>query len=120
MARRWRDCSSFGEHRIGLRSDYGSEIVARQVKKWLLDHRNSTHYIDLGSPWQNPIYRELQQHLQNDFPEPLVFSDIGGDETLTRQYWRNTMKPVHTDRSEVYRHSNSYGISVAINRLLTK
>ena len=26
-------------------------------------------------------YRELQQHLQNDIPEPLVFFDIGGDES---------------------------------------
>ena len=30
------------------------------------------------------------------------------------------MRPVHTDRSEVYRHSNSYGISVAIIRLSIK
>ena len=34
-----------------LRSDNGSEFVAHQVKKWLLEHGISTHYIDLGSPW---------------------------------------------------------------------
>ena len=63
------------------RSDYGSEFVARQVKKWLLEHGIGTHHINPGSPWQKSIYRELRQHLQNDFPEPLVFSDIGGDES---------------------------------------
>ena len=29
----------------------------------------------------NSIYRELQQHLRNDFLEPLVFFGIGGDES---------------------------------------
>ena len=33
-----------------LRSDNGSEFVARQVKKWLLDRGIGTHYIDPGSP----------------------------------------------------------------------
>ncbi len=32
-----------------LRSDNGSEFVARQVKKWILDHEIGNHYIDLGS-----------------------------------------------------------------------
>ena len=56
-----------------LRSDNGSEFVAREEKKWLLEHRIGTHYIDPGSPLQKSIYRELQQHFQNDFLEPLVF-----------------------------------------------
>ena len=43
--------------RIAWRSDNGSEFVARQVKKWLLDHGISTQYIDPGSPWQNPLSR---------------------------------------------------------------
>ena len=64
-----------------LRSDNGSEFVARQAKKWLLDHGIGTHCIDLGGPLAKSIYRELQQHLQNDFSEPLVFFDSGGDET---------------------------------------
>ena len=64
-----------------LRSDNGSEFVARQVKKWLFDHGIDTHYIDPGCAWQYPFSRELQQHLQNDYPEPLVFFDIGGDES---------------------------------------
>ena len=34
-----------------------------------------------GALDKKSIYRELQQHLQNDFAEPLVFSDIGGDES---------------------------------------
>ena len=63
-----------------LGSDNGSEFVARQVKKWFLDHGIGTHYIDPGSPWQNPFIESFNSMLQNDFPEPLVFFDIGGDE----------------------------------------
>ena len=104
-----------------LRSDNGSEFVVRQVKKWLLDHGISTHYVDPESPWQNSFIERLQQHLQNDFPEPLVFFDISGDESSHPAVARgSTMRFVHTDCPEYYRHSNSYGISVAINRFSTK
>ena len=40
-----------------LCSDNGSEFVARQVKKWFLEHGIGTLYIDLGSAWQNPLSR---------------------------------------------------------------
>ena len=33
----------------------GSEFVAHQVKKWLLEHGIGAHYIDPVSSWQNPI-----------------------------------------------------------------
>ena len=69
-----------------LRSDNGSEFVARQVKKWLFDHGIDTHYIDPGCAWQYPFSRELQQHLQNDYPEPLVFLTLAETKALTRQW----------------------------------
>jgi len=37
-----------------LRSDNGSEFIADRVRKWLKDNQIGTHYIDPGSPWQNP------------------------------------------------------------------
>ena len=43
-----------------LCSDNGSEFVARQVKKRLLDHGISTHYIDPGSPWQYPFIESFK------------------------------------------------------------
>ena len=37
-----------------MRSDNGSEFIADRVQKWLAKHLVGTHYIDPGSPWQNP------------------------------------------------------------------
>ena len=36
-----------------LRSDNGPEVVSSAVQKWLKGKHVDTHYIDLGSPWQN-------------------------------------------------------------------
>jgi transposase InsO family protein len=36
-----------------LRSDNGSEFIARIVQRWLKDNRIKTIYIEPGSPWQN-------------------------------------------------------------------
>jgi putative transposase len=45
-------------HRQGrpdcLRSDNGSQFVATTVRNWLDEHNIGAHYIDPGSPWQNP------------------------------------------------------------------
>ena len=36
-----------------LRSDNGSEFVARTLQSWLADRHVKTLYIEPGSPWQN-------------------------------------------------------------------
>jgi putative transposase len=36
-----------------LRSDNGSEFIAKTVQKWLSENRIKTIYIEPGSPWQN-------------------------------------------------------------------
>ena len=38
-----------------VRSDNGPEFIAAAVKEWLAEHSIGTHYIDPGSPWQNPF-----------------------------------------------------------------
>jgi transposase InsO family protein len=38
-----------------IRSDNGGEFLARRVKIWLQENCVGTHYIDPGSPWQNPF-----------------------------------------------------------------
>ena len=53
-----------------------------------------------------PLYMRKTRTLEAYLPW-LYLKDSG---------WTSTMKSDHTDRSEVYRHSNSYGISMAINR----
>lgn len=38
-----------------IRSDNGGEFLAHRIKRWLKHHHVGTHYIDPGSPWQNPF-----------------------------------------------------------------
>ena len=38
---------------VFLRSDNGSEFIAKAVQGWLSENKIKTIYIDPGSPWQN-------------------------------------------------------------------
>ena len=37
-----------------FRMYYGPELVADAVQSWLKEKHVDTHYIEPGSPWQNP------------------------------------------------------------------
>ena len=43
-----------------VRSDNGSEFVARAVREWITAVGAKTAYIEPGSPWENGDLRELQ------------------------------------------------------------
>lgn len=38
-----------------IRGDNGSEFLADRIKRWLENNQVGSHYIDPGSPWQNPF-----------------------------------------------------------------
>jgi len=40
-----------------LRSDNGSEFIAKIVQRWLKEHRIKTIHIEPGSPWQNGLWK---------------------------------------------------------------
>ena len=69
-----------------LRSDNGSEFVARQVKKWLLEHGIGTHYIDSGSPWQNPFIESFNSIFRTTFLNRWCFLTLAETKALTRQW----------------------------------
>ena len=47
-----------------IRSDNGGEFLAHRIKRWLKDNRVGTHYIDPGSPWQNPFNESFNSVLR--------------------------------------------------------
>ena len=69
-----------------LRSDNGSEFVARQVKKWLLEHGIGTHYIDPGSPLQNPFIESFNSIFRTTFVNRWCFLTLAETKALTRQW----------------------------------
>jgi len=49
-----------------LRSDNGSEFIARIVQRWLRDNRIKTIYIEPGSPWQNGFVESFHGRFRDE------------------------------------------------------
>jgi transposase InsO family protein len=49
-----------------LRSDNGSEFIAKTVQKWLAENRIKTIYIEPGSPWQNGYVESFHGRLRDE------------------------------------------------------
>jgi putative transposase len=49
-----------------LRSDNGSEFIARIVQQWLAENRVKTIYIDPGSPWQNGFVESFHGRFRDE------------------------------------------------------
>jgi transposase InsO family protein len=49
-----------------LRSDNGSEFIAKAVQAWLSKNRIKTIYIDPGSPWQNGYVESFHGRLRDE------------------------------------------------------
>jgi transposase InsO family protein len=50
-----------------LRSDNGSEFIARIVQQWLKEHRIKTIYIEPGSPWQNGFVESFHGRFRDEW-----------------------------------------------------
>jgi len=75
-----------------LRSDNGSEFIAKEVQRWLAENRIKTIYIDPGSPWQNGFVESFHGRFR--------------DECLNReQFWTLTeARVVIEDYRREYNH----------------
>src|SRR5271167_2269036 len=49
-----------------LRSDNGSEFIAKIVQQWLKDNRIKTIYIEPGSPWQNGFVESFHGRFRDE------------------------------------------------------
>ena len=49
-----------------LRSDNGSEFIAKAVQTWLSENRIKTIYIEPGSPWQNGYVESFHGRLRDE------------------------------------------------------
>lgn len=59
-----------------LRSDNGPEFVARQVQAWLAERGVKTHYIDPGSPWQNPYGESFNDKVRGECLNLELFGSV--------------------------------------------
>jgi putative transposase len=70
-----------------LRSDNGSEFIAQAVQSWLEKMSVRTHYIDPGSPWQNPFGESFNGTLRREHLNRELFATLEEARVRT-ETWR--------------------------------
>ena len=59
-----------------IRSDHGSEFIAKSVKRWLAENGVGIMYIDPGSPWQNCYVESLNSRLRDECLNTELFTSL--------------------------------------------
>jgi len=69
-----------------IRSDNGSEFIARQVRQWLEELGVETMYIEPGAPWQNGYAEAFNSRLRDEFLEMNYFTSVKEARQLARRW----------------------------------
>jgi transposase InsO family protein len=78
-----------------IRSDNGSEFVAKDLRKWLADTGAKTLYTEPGSPWENGYCESFNSKLRDEFLNGELFYSMRELRVLAER-WRtyyNTIRP---------------------------
>ena len=78
-----------------IRSDNGSEFVARDLRQWLAATGAKTLYIEPGSPWENGYCESFNSKLRDEFLNGEIFYSMKELRVLA-EGWRghyNTVRP---------------------------
>jgi len=71
-----------------IRSDNGSEFIAKELRKWLKRVGVKTAYIEPGSPWENGYIESFNGKLRDELLNGEIFDTILEARVLT-EMWRN-------------------------------
>ena len=78
-----------------IRSDNGSEFIAKRVRVWLGKQQVKTLYIEPGSPWENGYIESFNGKLRDELLEREIFDTLFEAQVLIER-WRidyNTIRP---------------------------
>jgi transposase InsO family protein len=73
---------------VYIRSDNGSEFIAKTVKAWLAKQGVRTYYIDPGSPWQNAFGESFNGTLRREHLNRELFATLAETQALTKTWLR--------------------------------
>jgi len=78
-----------------LRSDNGSEFIAKKLREWLSNLGVITAYIEPGSPWENGYCESFNSRMRDEFLNGELFGNMYEAETLTKRWveYYNTIRP---------------------------
>lgn len=69
-----------------IRSDNGSEFIAKAVRGWLARSGVRTLYIEPGSPWQNAYSESFNSRFRDELLDRELFTSEAEAQLLTEQY----------------------------------
>lgn len=70
-----------------IRSDNGSEFIAKGIQRWLQQLQIQTLYIAPGSPWENGYAESFHSKLRDEFFSQETFENVSSARTQTA-FWR--------------------------------
>ena len=78
-----------------IRSDNGSEFIAKRLRKWLQDVGVITTYIEPGSPWENGYCESFNARMRDEFLNGELFGNMHEARVLTKRWveYYNTVRP---------------------------
>ena len=78
-----------------IRSDNGSEFVAKAVRAWITAVGAKTAYIEPGSPWENGYVESFNARLRDELLDGEIFYSLREAEILIESWRRhyNTVRP---------------------------
>ena len=59
-----------------LRSDNGSEFIAKHLRAWLMEMKVSMMYITPGSPWENGFVESFNGTMANELLNREIFDTL--------------------------------------------
>lgn len=59
-----------------IRSDYGPEFIAKELREWLKRSAVGPLYIEPGSPWENGYAESFHSQLRDEFLGCEVFESV--------------------------------------------
>ena len=72
-----------------IRSDNGSEFVARTLQSWLADRHVKTLYIEPGSPWQNGHVESFHGSLRDECLDRELMLSLAEARVVIEDYRRH-------------------------------
>ena len=70
-----------------IRSDNGSEFIAKKVQRWLEENGVGTIYIEPGSPWENPFIESFNGSFRDECLNMCVFGSVEEAQEIA-EAWR--------------------------------
>lgn len=90
-----------------IRSDNGPEFVAVALRTALKEHGVRTHYIEPGSPWENPFIESFNARLRDEVLNQELFGSVAEARVLIER-WRLEFNSEHPHSSLGYLSPDEY------------